>query len=89
MRCNGGVSDIGHATRPDGDKPAMGTANMNTIEEHTMDQRLANKVAVITGAASGIGAATAKTFVEQCARVVLGYNQDEMGASLTEALGGS
>ena len=54
-----------------------------------MDQRLANKVAVITGAASGIGASTAKTFVEQCARVVLGYNQDEMGASLTEALGGS
>jgi len=89
MRWDGGVSDIGHATRPDGDKPAMGTANMNTIEEHTMDQRLANKVAVITGAASGIGAATAKTFVEQGARVVLGDIQDELGASLAEALGGT
>jgi len=54
-----------------------------------MDQRLANKVAVITGAASGIGAATAKTFVEQGARVVLGDIQDELGASLTEALGGA
>ena len=54
-----------------------------------MDQRLANKVAVITGAASGIGAATAKTFVEQGARVVLGDIQDELGASLAEALGGT
>ena len=54
-----------------------------------MDQRLANKVAVITGAASGIGAATAKTFVEHGARVVLGDIQDELGASLAEALGGA
>jgi len=54
-----------------------------------MSTRLAGKVAVITGAASGIGAATAKTYVEQGARVVLGDIQDEAGASLAEALGGS
>ena len=54
-----------------------------------MDKRLEGKVAVITGAASGIGAATAKTYVEQGARVVLGDIQDEAGASLAEALGGS
>ena len=54
-----------------------------------MSKRLAGKVAVITGAASGIGAATAKTYVEQGARVVLGDIQDEAGASLAEALGGS
>ena len=52
-----------------------------------MSQRLEGKVAVITGAASGIGAATAKTYVEQGARVVLGDIQDD-GESLAEALGG-
>jgi NAD(P)-dependent dehydrogenase (short-subunit alcohol dehydrogenase family) len=54
-----------------------------------MSKRLEGKVAVITGAASGIGAATAKTFVEQGARVVLGDIQDQTGAELAEALGGS
>jgi len=53
-----------------------------------MDKRLEGKVAVITGAASGIGAATAKTYVEQGARVVLGDIQDEAGAAMAEGLGG-
>ena len=53
-----------------------------------MSQRLLDKVAVITGAASGIGAATAKTYVEQGARVVLGDIQDDAGAALVGALGG-
>ena len=51
--------------------------------------RLEGKVAVITGAASGIGAATAKIYVEQGARIVLGDIQDEAGEALAEALGGS
>lgn len=51
--------------------------------------RLKGKVAVITGAASGIGAATAKIYVEQGARIVLGDIQDEAGEALAEALGGS
>ena len=54
-----------------------------------MSKRLEGKVAVITGAASGIGAATAKTYVEQGARVVLGDIQDQAGEALAESLGGS
>ena len=47
-----------------------------------MSGRLEGKVAVITGAASGIGAATAKTYVDHGARVVLGDIQDEAGESM-------
>ena len=36
---------------------------------------LTGKVAVITGASSGIGAASAKLFAEAGARVVVGYNR--------------
>jgi len=54
-----------------------------------MSKRLEGKIAVITGAASGIGAATAKTYVEQGAKVVLGDIQDDAGAVLAEALGGT
>ena len=53
-----------------------------------MSKRLEGKVAVITGAASGIGAATAKTYVDHGARVVLGDIQDEAGESMAVALGG-
>ena len=54
-----------------------------------MDKRLEGKVAVITGAASGIGAATAKTYVDHGARVVLGDIQDDAGESMAAALGGA
>lgn len=49
--------------------------------------RLDGKVAVITGAASGIGAATARLFVEEGARVVLGDIQDEVGEKVAGELG--
>ena len=49
--------------------------------------RLDRKVSVITGAASGIGEATAKRFIEEGAYVVIGDIQDERGIQLAEELG--
>ncbi len=49
--------------------------------------RLANKVAIITGAARGMGAATARLFVAEGARVVLTDVLDAEGAALARELG--
>ncbi len=49
--------------------------------------RLAGKVAIITGAASGLGAASARRFVEEGARVVITDLDDAAGQALAEELG--
>ncbi|MEM7078346.1 MAG: glucose 1-dehydrogenase [Pseudomonadota bacterium] len=52
-----------------------------------MADRLEGKVAVITGAASGFGAAMARLFTQEGARVMLGDIQDERGQQIAAALG--
>ena len=49
--------------------------------------RLDGKVALVTGAASGIGARTARTFCEEGARVVCADIQEEPGVALARELG--
>ena len=51
--------------------------------------RLANKVAVITGAASGIGRATAELFANEGATVVVADLADDVGEALASQIGGS
>jgi NAD(P)-dependent dehydrogenase (short-subunit alcohol dehydrogenase family) len=52
-----------------------------------MPDRLKDKVAVITGATSGIGAATARCFVAEGARVVIAGRSEERGRALALELG--
>lgn len=49
--------------------------------------RLAGKTAIITGAARGMGAATCRLFVEQCAKVAVADLLDEEGQKLAQEQG--
>ena len=49
--------------------------------------RLQNKTALITGAAQGIGAAIAKAFIDEGARVILTDIDDETGQAYANEIG--
>ena len=49
--------------------------------------RLKDKVAIITGAGSGIGAESARRFVEEGARVLIADMQDDKGQAIADELG--
>jgi len=53
-----------------------------------MGNRLAGKVAVVTGAGSGIGLATARWFAAEGAKVVCGDADDEAGGKAATEVGG-
>src|SRR5438067_7492149 len=49
--------------------------------------RLANKVAIIFGAASGMGAATARMFAREGAKVVIADVMEHEGRQMADAIG--
>ncbi|XP_015695027.1 momilactone A synthase-like [Oryza brachyantha] len=71
-----------------GERRALpGSGFVSRFSTASNSQRLAGKVAVITGAASGIGKATAAEFVRNGAKVIVADVQDDLGHVVASELG--
>ncbi|KAF3338730.1 momilactone A synthase-like protein [Carex littledalei] len=71
----------------------LAKSNFTRLQQHKLfstnsqSGRLAGKIALITGAASGIGKAAAIKFIENGAKVLLADVQDHLGKSIANDLG--
>src|ERR1700746_3311667 len=77
-------SPMGLPNRPPGRDWRGHKGRADMTQQHT--GRLHNKVAIITGASSGIGRATAKLFAAEGAKVVVGARRESELASLVSEI---
>src|SRR5215831_6607722 len=66
--------------------PAYASATLSAQEERAMAGNLDRRVALVTGAASGIGRSSALAFAEDGARVVVADVVDEQGRETVDRI---